>query len=203
MRLVQRSLNLSPYIAMLLGMFLTIAVQSSSIITSTFTPLVGLSILTVEQMYPLTLGSNIGTTCTAILASLVTESSNAIQIAICHFIFNIMGIMIWFPIPITRKVPLKMAHRLGNLVSRYRWFGIFYILYLFVLIPGVSWGISNLISLNTIGLVFGIILLLIVCILTLLLFSRFEKVVNLFSNCCLYQRIHQRQSEQNAIEMTG
>lgn len=200
MRLVQRSLNLSPYITMLLGMFLTIAVQSSSIITSTFTPLVGLSILTVEQMYPLTLGSNIGTTCTAILASLVTESTNSIQIAICHFIFNIIGIMIWFPIPITRKVPLKMANRLGDLVSRYRWFGMFYILYLFVLIPGVSWGISNLISLNTIGLVFGIIMLLIICILTLLLFSRFEKVVNFFNNCYSYQRIHQIQSTE--IEMT-
>ena len=125
MRIVQRSLSLSPYITMIVGMLLTIAVQSSSIITSTFTPLVGLSILTVEQMYPLTLGSNIGTTCTAFLASLVTDSTKAIQIAVCHFIFNIMGIIIWFPLPVTRKIPLGMAYRLGDLVTTYRWFGIF------------------------------------------------------------------------------
>ena len=84
MRIVQKSLSINNYLTMLVGVLLTIAVQSSSIITSTFTPLVGLSILTVEQMFPLTLGANIGTTCTAILASLYVESVSAIQIAICH-----------------------------------------------------------------------------------------------------------------------
>ena len=206
MRIVQRSLSLSPYITMIVGMLLTIAVQSSSIITSTFTPLVGLSILTVEQMYPLTLGSNIGTTCTAFLASLVTESSKAIQIAVCHFIFNIIGISIWFPFPFTRKIPLKMAHRLGYLVSKYKWFGIFYIIYLFVVIPFVSLGISYLIVLNTVGLVFGIILLLVLCFFTLLLFKKFENVMN-FISYKLYRRINRNGLDtidaSNETEMTS
>jgi sodium-dependent phosphate cotransporter len=177
MRVVQKSLNISPYLTMIVGMLLTMAVQSSSIITSTFTPLVGLSILTVEQMFPLTLGSNIGTTFTAIIASLVTESVGAIQIAICHFIFNIIGIAIWFPIPYTRKIPLNMAYRLGDLVSKYKWFGMFYILYFFVVTPLISWGISYLIAVDTAGLVFGIILITAEYGLSLLLMRNFEKVL--------------------------
>ena len=183
MRIVQKSLSISNYLTMFVGILLTIAVQSSSIITSTFTPLVGLSILTVEQMFPLTLGANIGTTCTAILASLVTESVNAIQIAICHFFFNIIGILIWYPLKFTRKIPLKMAFRLGELVSKFKWFGIYYILYLFLLIPMISWGISNLISINVIGLVFGIIILSILGLISLYMFYKFERLVEIILKC--------------------
>lgn len=55
-------------------------------------------------MLPLTLGANIGTTFTAILASLVSTKTSAIQIALCHFFFNIFGILIWFPIPQMRAL---------------------------------------------------------------------------------------------------
>lgn len=49
------------YIAILVGAVMTFLVQSSSVFTSALTPLVGLGVLTVERVYPLTLGSNIGT----------------------------------------------------------------------------------------------------------------------------------------------
>ena len=52
------------YLAILLGAGMTILVQSSSIFTSTLTPLVGMGVITLDRMYPLTLGSNIGTTFT-------------------------------------------------------------------------------------------------------------------------------------------
>ena len=58
---------------MLAGAGLTFLVQSSSVFTSTLTPLVGLGIIGVERMYPLTLGSNIGTTTTSILAALASD----------------------------------------------------------------------------------------------------------------------------------
>ena len=74
---------------------MTILVQSSSIFTSTLTPLVGLGIITVERVYPFTLGSNIGTTITGILAALTAtgaeELKNSLQIALCHTFFNIIG----------------------------------------------------------------------------------------------------------------
>merc|ERR1712050_305002 len=102
-------------------MFVTILVQSSSITTSTLVPLVALGIITVEDMLPLTLGANLGTTCTAFLASIVTEKKNAIQIALCHLWFNIFGILIWFPVPLMRSVPLKLARLLGERTAWYKW----------------------------------------------------------------------------------
>jgi sodium-dependent phosphate cotransporter len=74
---------------------MTILVQSSSIFTSTLTPLVGLGIITVERVYPFTIGSNIGTTVTGILAALTAttalELKYSLQIALCHTFFNIIG----------------------------------------------------------------------------------------------------------------
>merc|ERR1719271_1482243 len=100
-------------VSMLLGAVLTISVQSSSIITSTFTPLVALDIMTVEEMLPVTLGANIGTTCTAFTAAIVTGSKASIQISLCHLLFNIIGILIWYPIPKMRALPISFAINLG------------------------------------------------------------------------------------------
>ena len=83
-----------------IGCVLTFIIQSSSVFTSTLTPLVGLGIVTLERMYPLTLGSNIGTTITGILAALTATSTTlefALQIALCHTFFNVTGI---FSLPI-------------------------------------------------------------------------------------------------------
>ncbi|XP_059162502.1 sodium-dependent phosphate transport protein 2B-like [Physella acuta] len=53
---------LTGYLAIIIGAGLTIIVQSSSIFTSTLTPLVGIGVIELDWMYPVTLGSNIGTT---------------------------------------------------------------------------------------------------------------------------------------------
>jgi len=72
----------------LFGMLLTIMVQSSSITTSTIVPLAGAGVLTLRQVYPFTLGANIGTTVTAILAAL-TLNVTALVAAFAHLFFNI------------------------------------------------------------------------------------------------------------------
>ena len=176
--IVKKSLSISPYLTMFVGMVLTMSVQSSSIITSTFTPLVGLSILTVEQMFPLTLGANIGTTFTAFLASLVTESTNAIQIAICHLLFNIIGITIWYPIPYIRKLPLSISYNLGNLLYKYNWFSLFYIFYTFLIFPVICWFISFIFNINTTGIILGSLLFIIYFISSFLLFYNFENIIH-------------------------
>ena len=66
---------LSGYLAMLVGMGITICVQSSSITTSALTPLVGIGVLKVERMYPTVLGANIGTCITGVLAALAADAS--------------------------------------------------------------------------------------------------------------------------------
>jgi sodium-dependent phosphate cotransporter len=50
------------YVAMALGGVITFLVQSSSVFTSTLTPMVGSGVLSIERAYELTLGSNIGKT---------------------------------------------------------------------------------------------------------------------------------------------
>jgi len=143
-RTLRKATGLHPFFAFLVGIGVTILVQSSSITTSVLTPLVGLNILTVEQMYPLTLGANVGTTCTALLAALVSDKPAGIQIALCHLFFNLIGIIIWYPIPWMRQWPLRAAKQLGHLTRQYRGTPLLYILFAFVLVPGILLGFSSL-----------------------------------------------------------
>ena len=104
---------LTGYLALALGAVLTFVVQSSSVFTSTLTPLVGVGLIEVKRMYPLVFGANIGTTSTAMIAALAAHKKEAFQIALCHFFFNISGILIFYPIPLTRYkntlTPLQTA----------------------------------------------------------------------------------------------
>ncbi|XP_072040134.1 sodium-dependent phosphate transport protein 2C-like [Amphiura filiformis] len=132
------------YFAILIGAVLTFVVQSSSIFTSAMTPLVGVGVITLDRMYPLTLGSNIGTTATGLIAALASSGGklkNALQIAICHLFFNITGILIFYPIPFMRW-PLPMARKLGNTTANYRWFAIAYLVAMFFIFPAIIIGLS-------------------------------------------------------------
>uniref|UniRef100_A0A673TQQ0 Sodium-dependent phosphate transport protein 2A n=1 Tax=Suricata suricatta TaxID=37032 RepID=A0A673TQQ0_SURSU len=132
------------YFAMVVGAGMTFVVQSSSVFTSAITPLIGLGVISIERAYPLTLGSNIGTTTTAILAALASpreKLSSAFQIALCHFFFNISGILLWYPVPCTR-LPIRMAKALGKRTATYRWFAVLYLLLCFLLLPSLVFGIS-------------------------------------------------------------
>jgi len=132
---------LTGYIALLLGAGLTFVVQSSSVFTSTLTPLVGVGLIEVDRMYPLVLGSNIGTTSTALLAAFAAGKKDALQIALCHFFFNISGIVLFYPIPFMRW-PLPLCKLLGRTTARYRWFAIFYLIFMFGLLPAAVLGLS-------------------------------------------------------------
>ena len=131
--------------AILLGCILTIIVQSSSVFTSSLIPLVGLGLVKLERLFPLTIGSNLGTTVTGILASLSANSRTlrySLQIALCHSLFNITGIIIWYPIPLMRKCPLAMARFLGKTSAEYRWFAVLYIVMIFMVIPTFIFALS-------------------------------------------------------------
>ncbi|XP_068508291.1 sodium-dependent phosphate transport protein 2B-like isoform X2 [Syngnathus scovelli] len=132
------------YIAIFVGAGMTFIVQSSSVFTSAITPLVGIGVISLERAYPLTLGSNIGTTTTAILAAMASPGdklANSLQIALCHFFFNIMGIILWYPIPFTR-IPIRLARGLGNRTAEYRWFAAFYLILCFLILPLTIFGLS-------------------------------------------------------------
>merc|ERR1711990_1181773 len=158
MKVTQKVLGMHPVLSIIYGMLMTIAVQSSSITTSTLTPLVALDIITLEQMLPLTLGANIGTTCTAFIASVVSGSQDAIQVSICHLFFNILGILIWFPIPQMRAVPLGWAKLMGEHVYMFPWFGPFYIGVAFVAVPILLYFASLVLDFGIPGVIANLVL---------------------------------------------
>eukprot|EP00567_Pseudictyota_dubia_P002520 CAMPEP_0197464550 /NCGR_PEP_ID=MMETSP1175-20131217/64076_1 /TAXON_ID=1003142 /ORGANISM="Triceratium dubium, Strain CCMP147" /LENGTH=648 /DNA_ID=CAMNT_0043000531 /DNA_START=255 /DNA_END=2201 /DNA_ORIENTATION=+ len=141
-RIIYKATNINGYLAMLLGCGITILVQSSSITTSTLTPLVGMGVIHIEQMYPLTLGANIGTTFTALMAAMVSDKIDALQTALAHLFFNIFGILIWYPIPFMRRVPIAIARRLGKCTRIWRLFPVVYIVVMFFVVPGLLLGLS-------------------------------------------------------------
>ncbi|XP_056658462.1 sodium-dependent phosphate transport protein 2B-like isoform X2 [Monodelphis domestica] len=135
---------LAGYIAILVGAVLTIVVQSSSVFISTITPLVGFRVISLERAYSLTLGSNVGSTTTAILAALASPPrtfKKSLQIALCHLFFNFFGILLWYPIPFLR-LPMHFARRLGNVTATYRWFAFVHVICSFFLVPALVFCLS-------------------------------------------------------------
>uniref|UniRef100_H2ZBY2 Sodium-dependent phosphate transport protein 2B n=1 Tax=Ciona savignyi TaxID=51511 RepID=H2ZBY2_CIOSA len=133
------------YLSILVGAGLTFLVQSSSVFTSILTPLVGIGVISVERMYPLTLGANIGTTTTGIFTALASEPARleySLQLALVHLFFNLSGIVLWYPIPILRRVPIRGAKALGNITSEYRWFAVIYMISAFFIIPAALLALS-------------------------------------------------------------
>ncbi|MCK5242091.1 Na/Pi symporter [bacterium] len=127
------------------GLVFTAVVQSSSITTSLLVPLIGAGILTVEMAFPITIGANIGTTTTAILASFATGNIAAISLAFVHFLFNASGLLLIYPIKIFRQLPIFLAKSLGELAFYKRRYALIFMISIFFLIPGLLILISNLI----------------------------------------------------------
>ena len=119
---------------MAMGLVVTVAVQSSSITTSLLVPLIGAGIVPLEAAFAATLGANVGTTVTALLASL-TGTPQAVTVALVHLLFNITGIVIIYPVPLLRNVPLRLARLLALRTSRQRWFAFVYMFGVFFVMP--------------------------------------------------------------------
>lgn len=121
----------------LVGMIITASVQSSSVTTSLIVPMAAAGILTLEQIFPYTLGANVGTTITAILASLATVSTGnmgGVTIAFAHLAFNLFGIGIFYPL---RFIPIGLAREVGRRTAENRFFPLLYVILVFFYIPGL------------------------------------------------------------------
>ena len=121
--------------AMFFGVIITILVQSSSITTSLVVPLAGAGILQLRQIFPYTLGANIGTTVTSLLASMVSGTIAPLSVALAHLLFNIFGIGLLWPIEKIRYIPAKLAEAFAERASENKFFPILYILIVFFIIP--------------------------------------------------------------------
>ncbi len=86
----------NPFIGVLIGTIFTAIIQSSSATMGILIVLAAQGFITLEAGIALALGANIGTTITAILAS-IGKPRPAIQAAGAHVLFKVIGVIIWFP----------------------------------------------------------------------------------------------------------
>lgn len=129
------------------GTLVTVLVQSSSTTTSLMVPLAGSGAFGLKQIYPFTLGANIGTCITALLAATAVTGNTAaaLQIAFIHLTYNVIGVVLIFGLPFLRYLPVKSAEWLGVTAADNKMVALAYILGVFFVIPGLCLGITSLI----------------------------------------------------------
>ncbi|MGH8912223.1 MAG: Na/Pi symporter [Acidimicrobiia bacterium] len=124
--------------ALALGLVVTMLVQSSSITTSILVPMMAAGVLTLNNAYPITLGSNLGTTITALLASLAAVGPGALTIALVHTLFNLFGILLFYPIRAMRAIPIGLAQAAAGLVQRGARWVVAFVVVMWIIIPVVG-----------------------------------------------------------------
>lgn len=136
--ILQNSLGRGAISGIASGTFVTVLVQSSSTTTSLMVPLVGNGIVTARAIYPFTLGSNIGTTITALIAALsITgdKASLALQIALVHLTYNTLAVLIIYGTGFLRELPPNLSYQLSLKVAEQKIFGLAYIIGVFFALP--------------------------------------------------------------------
>ena len=163
-RIIYKATNINGYLGIVIGCAVTVFVQSSSITVSSLVPLAGVGLITLEKMLPLVIGADLGTTITGFLASMVSDSIEALQIALVHLFFNVTGALLWYPVPLMRQVLLSSASRLGRVAREWRQFPIVFVVLVYYVIPILIVGISTCFEKQKAGFTaLGIFLVLLVC----------------------------------------
>jgi len=130
------------------GTLVTILVQSSSTTTSLMVPLAGSGSFKLKDIYPFTLGANIGTCVTALLAATAVtgNAEAALQIAMIHLVYNLLGVVFIYGLPILRYLPIKAAEWLGETASENKMAALAYIFGVFFVVPGACLGVTSILS---------------------------------------------------------
>lgn len=144
--LLHNSIGRGPVAGMGSGMLVTVMAQSSSVTTSLMVPLAAAGTIKTRAIYPYTLGANVGTTMTALLASMaVTDNKEqALQIAFVHLMFNVSAILVIYVLPFLRQFPLRGAETLARLATENKMYVVGWVLGVYVALPLVAIFISNL-----------------------------------------------------------
>lgn len=136
--LLHKSIGQGPISGITSGALMTVLVQSSSTTTSLMVPLVGAGVLKAREIYPFTLGANIGTCITALIAALGVVGVNsgfALQIALVHLIYNVLGVTLIYGIPVLRNIPINLSYQLSVLAAERKVYGAAYVGGLFFVVP--------------------------------------------------------------------
>jgi len=150
--IIARCSSFNTYVLMIYGCAFGLLLGNSSATESMLTPFVGMGIIELDQMFPWSLGSNVGSSLTTILLALSTGKEAFVQVALANFMFNVMGIIFWFAIPFMRTFPLHGALILGILANAWRVFPLIYVCIMFFGIPLMSISIIDLIQNSSKGI---------------------------------------------------
>jgi sodium-dependent phosphate cotransporter len=109
----------NPFVGLFVGLLITALVQSSSMVTSMIVAVVASGNLTLMQAVPLVMGANVGTTLTSTLVAFSYimkkgEFKRALTAGVVHDIFNILTVLILFPLEIYLGFLSKSASFLTN-----------------------------------------------------------------------------------------
>ena len=106
----------NPFVGMLVGFLLTTILQSSSASIGLLLALASQGMLDIDMTLPILFGDNIGTTTTAMLSS-IGASRVAKQAALMHFMFNLIGTLL-FMIVLRKPVEMLVIYLSPTDVSR-------------------------------------------------------------------------------------
>ncbi|TMO55713.1 Na/Pi symporter [Pseudoalteromonas phenolica] len=138
--LLHGAIGRGPIAGITSGAAVTVMVQSSSTTTSLMIPLAGSGVFTTRQIYPFTLGANIGTTITALLAatSITGPAAEvALTIALVHVMFNVFAVALIYGMPLLREIPLQLADKLAKVGAENKPAALGYVLGSFFVLPGL------------------------------------------------------------------
>lgn len=137
---LHKALGRGPLSGITSGALVTIMVQSSSTTTSLMIPLAGGGVFSTRQLYPFTLGANIGTTITALLAATAISGAGAqlaLTIALVHVLFNVFAVVFIYGIPFLRDLPVRAAEGLARVGSENKLLALGYVAGLFFALPAL------------------------------------------------------------------
>ncbi|NCJ05165.1 Na/Pi cotransporter family protein [Synechococcales cyanobacterium C] len=143
--ILHMAIGRGPIAGILSGTLMTILVQSSSTTTSLMVPLAGSGVFGMAEIYPFTLGANVGTCVTAFLAATAVTGPAALpalEIALVHFYFNFLGLLIIFGIPFLCRLPVLGAESLAAAASEHKAVALIYVAGVFFVLPGICLGLS-------------------------------------------------------------
>ena len=143
--ILHTAIGKGPIAGIAAGTLMTVLVQSSSTTTSLMVPLAGSGVFGLEQIYPFTLGANIGTCITALLAATAVSGAEAVpalEIALVHLLYNIFGVIVIYGIPFLCRLPILCAQSLAAVASERKFIALAYIIGVFFVIPGLLLGAS-------------------------------------------------------------
>jgi solute carrier family 34 (sodium-dependent phosphate cotransporter) len=112
----------NPFIGLFIGLLFTAILQSSSTTTSMAVAAVAAGSLTLQNAIPIIMGANIGTTLTSTLVSLsyitkAKEFRRALAAGVSHDIFNILVVIILFPIELKYGMLAYVSQQISAFIT--------------------------------------------------------------------------------------